>query len=174
MGIFDSGKSAKAAPGSMTARTVSQPGSSDSGTVESKHMASTIIGPNSKITGEIWSDENILINGQVEGKIRSSKVLIIGKRGNVKAELEADIVSVQGKVSGNCSASSKVEITSTGSIFGNIEAPAIAVAEGAIFRGASKMKGDTTTAKPPLPAQGAHPKVSAPLPKDRQTHDQIK
>ena len=53
--------------------------------------------------------------------------------------LEAQVLTVRGTVRGDCEASTKVEITATGRVFGNIAARAIVVAEGATFRGASKM-----------------------------------
>ncbi|MFQ5791124.1 MAG: polymer-forming cytoskeletal protein [Acidobacteriota bacterium] len=99
----------------------------------------TLIGPNATIKGEVISTDNIQIEGRVEGKIKSTKLLIIGEKGQVNAEVQAERVSIRGRLEGDCSASNKVEITSTGKVFGNISAPLIAVAEGAVFRGASKM-----------------------------------
>ncbi len=163
MGIFGGGKSEKPAASTTTRPSVSQPVSSNALSAKSRAAAPTVIGRNAKITGEISSDEDMLIEGRVDGKIRSSKLLIIGESGDVKADLEAEIVSVRGTVNGNCSATGKVEIASTGSVFGNIEAPAIAVAEGATFRGASKTSDKTRRAKPPRPSPAAPP-ISASSP----------
>ena len=101
--------------------------------------ARTLIGPETVITGELNTSEVVQIEGCVEGKIKSRGLVVIGEAGRVKAEIEADNVSIRGKLEGDCAAKSKVEITSTGKVFGNLRAPRIAVAEGAIFRGASQM-----------------------------------
>ena len=90
---------------------------------------------------------------------KSAKQVVIGEKGQLQAEVEAQIVTIRGKLEGDCSASSKVEITGTGKVYGNISAPRIAVAEGAIFRGASNMTVEQTPAastthdhrKPPPP-----------------------
>ncbi len=101
--------------------------------------ARTLIGAETVITGELNTSEVVQIEGRVEGKIKSSGLVVIGEAGRVKAEIEADNVTIRGKLEGDCTAKNKVEITRTGKVFGNLRAPRIAVAEGAIFRGASQM-----------------------------------
>ena len=104
--------------------------------------AATFIGPAAQIKGELISSDTVQIDGTVEGKIKSTKLVVIGEKGKVQAEIEAQTVSIRGKLEGNCVASGKVEITGTGQVYGNISAPRIAVAEGAVFRGASNMTSD--------------------------------
>lgn len=99
----------------------------------------TVIGKDAIVKGELSSDTDMLIEGRVEGKIHGKHRVVIGESGSVHAEVHADVVSVRGEVHGDCEATKKVEITSTGKVFGNISAEAIVVAEGATFRGASKM-----------------------------------
>lgn len=99
----------------------------------------TFIGPAAQINGELVSSDNLHIEGKIEGKVKSSKQIVIGEKGQVQAEVEAELVSIRGKLEGNCVASNKVEITSSGKVYGNISAPRIVVAEGAVFRGASNM-----------------------------------
>jgi cytoskeletal protein CcmA (bactofilin family) len=101
--------------------------------------APTIIGKDALIKGEISSSTDMLIEGRVEGQVHGAKRVIIGETGDVAARVEAQIVTVRGTVRGDCEGSNKVEITSTGKVFGNIASRAIVVAEGATFRGASKM-----------------------------------
>ena len=119
----------------------------------------TVIGKDAVIKGELTSQNDILIEGRVEGKIRGAHRVVIGESGNVKAQVHASIVSVRGEVHGDCEASKKIEITATGKVFGNISAEAIVVAEGATFRGSSRMtkpsqpkpveaKGTTTSRRP--------------------------
>lgn len=99
----------------------------------------TVIGKDAIVKGELLSQTDMLIEGRVEGKIQGKHRVVIGESGNVHAQVHADVVSVRGEVHGDCEATKKVEITATGKVFGNISAEAIVVAEGATFRGASKM-----------------------------------
>jgi cytoskeletal protein CcmA (bactofilin family) len=80
----------------------------------------------------------MLIEGRVEGEIHGTRV-IVGESGDVQANIAAQVLTVRGTVKGNCEGSKKVEITSTGKVFGDITSRAIVVTEGATFRGASKM-----------------------------------
>jgi len=108
----------------------------------------TIIGKDTLIKGEIASQSDMLIEGRVEGKIEGAQRVVIGQDGNVNAQVHATIITVCGQVHGDCEASRKVEITTTGKVFGNITAQTIVVAEGATFRGSSKMIKPTSQPKP--------------------------
>ena len=108
----------------------------------------TLIGPQAQIKGELISSDTVQIEGVVEGKIKSTKQVVIGEKGNVHAEIEAQTVSIRGKLEGDCVATGKVEITGTGQVYGNISSPRIAVAEGAVFRGASNMTSEQATTSP--------------------------
>ncbi len=99
----------------------------------------TLIGAKTIISGELNTSEVLQIEGRVEGKIKSSGMVVIGEVGRVKAKIEAANVSIRGKLEGDCTASDKVELTRTGKVFGNLRAPRIAVAEGAIFQGSGQM-----------------------------------
>lgn len=103
----------------------------------------TVIGKDALIKGELTSKNDIVIEGRVEGTVQGGRRVVIGETGNVHANISATVVSIRGEVHGDCTASDKIEITETGRMFGNIAAKTIRVAEGATFRGSSKM------AKPP-------------------------
>ncbi len=100
----------------------------------------TIIGKTLIIDGEVKSDEDVIIEGKVNGKVEVGKTLTIGKHGHVNAEIKARIVRIVGKVEGNVEAGYKVEIVPNGHLTGNIKAPKIVIAEGAIFKGNVDMK----------------------------------
>jgi len=104
----------------------------------SSSEAPTVIGKDAHIKGELRSSSDMIIEGRVEGEIHGTRV-IVGESGDVQARIEAQVLTVRGTVRGDCEASKKVEITATGKVFGNIASRAIVVAEGATFRGASKM-----------------------------------
>ena len=99
------------------------------------------IGKSVVIKGELNGSEDLTIEGQVEGKIElRDHVLTIGPNGKIKAELHAKAVVVLGEVTGNVSASEKVDIRENGSVDGDITAPRVAIAEGAHFRGSVDMQ----------------------------------
>ena len=103
--------------------------------------SSCVIGPKTKISGEISGDEDVLVEGQIEGEIRISRDLRVGAGGIVKAKVAAQSIIVSGEVVGDCEATGRVELQSTGKLTGNIRAPKIVIAEGAMFRGNSDMSG---------------------------------
>jgi cytoskeletal protein CcmA (bactofilin family) len=98
-----------------------------------------VIGSKTTFKGEITGDEDILIEGRVEGQVRISRDLRVGPTGVVKATIDAQSVVVSGEVIGDCSAVSRVEIQASGKLTGNIRAPKIVIAEGAMFKGNSDM-----------------------------------
>jgi cytoskeletal protein CcmA (bactofilin family) len=100
-----------------------------------------VLGANTTIKGEILGDEDVVIEGTVEGQIRIGRELRIGQGGKVRASVSAQSVVVSGEMQGDCEAHTRVEIQATGRLIGNIRAPKIVIAEGAVFRGNSDMSG---------------------------------
>ena len=100
-----------------------------------------VLGANTTVKGEILGDEDVVIEGTVEGSIRIGRELRIGQGGKVKATVSAQSVVVSGEMQGDCEAHTRVEIQATGRLIGNIRAPKIVIAEGAVFRGNSDMSG---------------------------------
>ena len=120
----------------------------------SHHMEKDIvnIGKSVVIKGELNGSEDLTIEGHVEGTIQlKENVLTIGPNGRIKAQVFAKSVIVLGEVTGNVTASDKVDIRDNGSVDGDIIAPRVAIAEGAHFRGSVDMQrkgGPTPAAKP--------------------------
>jgi len=100
-----------------------------------------VIGAKTTVKGEITGDEDVLIEGSVEGQIRVNKSLRVGSGGSVKATVEAENIVVSGEVQGDLSATQRVEIQASGRVTGNVKAPKIVIAEGAMFKGNSDMSG---------------------------------
>src|SRR5687767_14229757 len=99
------------------------------------------IGESVIIKGELNGSEDLAIEGQVEGKIElRQNVLTIGPNGKIKAQVFAKSVVILGEVTGNVTATEKVEIRDNGSVDGDIAAPRVAIAEGAHFRGSIDMQ----------------------------------
>jgi cytoskeletal protein CcmA (bactofilin family) len=99
------------------------------------------IGKSVVIKGELNGSEDLTIEGHVEGKIElRQNVLTIGPNGRINAQVFAKSVVVLGEVTGNVTASEKVDIRDNGSVDGDIAAPRVAIAEGAHFRGSIDMQ----------------------------------
>jgi len=118
------------------------------------------IGKSIVFKGELTGDEDLEIDGQVEGNIQlPSHTLTIGAHGKVKAEILAKCVQVVGRVAGNIQATERVEVQASGIVEGDIRAPRLLVQEGAVVNGAidmSKREGAAATPRP-----GAKPDVHA-------------
>jgi cytoskeletal protein CcmA (bactofilin family) len=112
------------------------------------------IGTSVVIKGELNGSEDLTIEGQVEGTIQLlDHVLTIGPNGRIKAHVFAKAVIVLGEVTGNVTASEKVDIRDNGSVDGDIVAPRVAIAEGAHFRGSVDMHpGRSVAAESPSPS----------------------
>jgi cytoskeletal protein CcmA (bactofilin family) len=99
------------------------------------------IGKSVVIKGELSGSEDLTIEGQVDGKIElRQNILTIGPNGKIKAQVFAKSVVILGEVTGNVTASEKVDIRDNGSVDGDIAAPRVAIAEGAHFRGSIDMQ----------------------------------
>lgn len=96
----------------------------------------TFLGRSVAVRGQFSGNENLLIEGQVEGTITlEDNTVTVGTNGQVKAEVHARQVIVLGAVTGNISAQEKVEIRRSGHVVGDILSGAVAIEEGAYFKG---------------------------------------
>jgi cytoskeletal protein CcmA (bactofilin family) len=99
------------------------------------------IGKSVSIKGEVTGEEDLTIEGRVEGRIKlKDHNLVIGPYGTIKGEISARNLTVNGCVAGNISAGHLVEIKASGSVVGDIEASHISIAEGAHFKGSVDLR----------------------------------
>jgi cytoskeletal protein CcmA (bactofilin family) len=111
------------------------------------------IGKSITISGDLTGEEDLVIEGKVEGKVTlPNSQLTIGANGAIKAEVQAKSVVVIGRVSGNVRGTERVEIQATGIVEGDVVAPRLIVAEGAVVNGSIQM-----TSKPGAAAQTPPP-----------------
>jgi cytoskeletal protein CcmA (bactofilin family) len=126
------------------------------------------IGKSVIIKGELNGSEDLTIEGAVEGKIElRQNILTIGPNGKIKAQVFAKSVVILGEVTGNVTASEKVDIRDNGSVDGDITAPRVAIAEGAHFRGSIDMQragGKPGEAKSDKDKDKTEQKAAAPTP----------
>ena len=98
------------------------------------------IGQSVQIKGELTGQEDLVIDGRIEGKISlKGHQLTIGPNGRIEAEVHAKSVQINGEVTGNVIADDKVEISPSGSVQGDITAPRVALADGSSFKGSIDM-----------------------------------
>jgi len=111
------------------------------------------IGKSITINGDLTGEEDLVIEGKVEGKVTlPNSQLTFGANGTIKAEVQAKSVVVIGRVSGNVRGTERVEIQATGIVEGDVIAPRLIVAEGAVVNGSIQMtsKPGAAAANPPL------------------------
>jgi len=100
-------------------------------TAEFAHIGKSVI-----IKGELSCSEDLYVDGQVEGSIElSGNRLIIGPHGQVRANVNAKGVIVQGKLEGNIRTSERAELTKSAVVTGDIVTQRVAIEEGAYFKG---------------------------------------
>jgi cytoskeletal protein CcmA (bactofilin family) len=102
---------------------------------------SSLIGNTLLIKGEVFSEDEILIEGKIQGRINVKNRVIIGVNGNVEADIEAREVVIKGKVTGNVKGGQRVEIVPAGVLHGNINSPRVVIADSGVFEGNIEMHG---------------------------------
>jgi cytoskeletal protein CcmA (bactofilin family) len=117
------------------------------------------IGASLEIKGRITADEDLQIDGKVEGpvSIRGHR-LTIGRSGQLNSEVTSRELVVFGKVTGNINATDRVEIKKDGAVIGDIQTTRISIEDGAIFKG--RIEIDRPGSKPapaPVPALRPEP-----------------
>tara|TARA_B110001452_G_scaffold283_2_gene259 strand:- start:4064 stop:4552 length:489 start_codon:yes stop_codon:yes gene_type:complete len=100
----------------------------------------TMIGAGVKVVGQITSDEDLFIEGKLEGTVLAvNQEVRIGKSGRLKANITAGIVRIDGMVKGDVSGIEQIVISKTGNVLGNILSPRITLEDGAKFKGSIEM-----------------------------------
>lgn len=108
----------------------------------------TIIGTGVTVRGNLHSESDITIDGQLNGDIKTTGDVTIGMNGRVTANIQGANVSVAGNLTGNIKASGEVSIRETGHVEGDITAMGLAISSGAVFIGRSIMEAPPTLAEP--------------------------
>lgn len=101
------------------------------------------LGEGIQFTGEVTCAGTLRVDGCLEGQIVRSELLVVGERGEVRAEIEVGRLVVSGHVKGNITARQRVELLGASRVTGTIRTPCMVVAEGAILDGKCEMAGAT-------------------------------
>ena len=108
------------------------------------------------ITGHIQGDEDLQIDGRINGILTLKKSLNVSKGAIVQAHIQAQDVLVSGVIVGDINAQRKIELTPHARVIGNLQAPQVIISEGAQFKGRVDM-GNLEENQEPLPVS---PKMS--------------
>jgi cytoskeletal protein CcmA (bactofilin family) len=93
----------------------------------------------SRVTGQLSFQGSANIDGCVDGEIRCQGTLTVGEGAEVKARISGDTVIIRGRVDGNVTGNTKVELTAPARVYGNIHTPRLVIAEGVVFDGDCSM-----------------------------------
>ena len=105
----------------------------------------TFIGEASEFEGSLRGKDHYFVAGKVIGKSELGGILYLDEGGVWQGNISAEVVIIAGTVEGNITAKDKIELTDSGRVKGNLAAPAIAMAEGAVFDGKVTMKEASVT-----------------------------
>ena len=114
---------------------------------------STVIGKSVIIRGELSGNEDLYIDGDVEGTVTLPESrLTVGPNARVRADLSAREVVIFGHLTGNVQATGRVELRQSALVKGDILAGRLSIEESAILTGRVELKGTSETPKPAAPA----------------------
>ena len=97
-----------------------------------------------EITGDLTFKGSFRIDGRFKGKVTSGSTLIIGDNGKVEADIKVTHIIIGGEIKGNIQATDRVEINSTGRVFGTIISPKLIVDEGAYLEATCQTSNNVT------------------------------
>src|SRR5690554_5544214 len=102
-----------------------------------------VLGATIKIKGDITGDEDLMIEGQVDGSVTlNSHELTVGRTGRVHADVSAKVIRIDGEVQGDITSREKVVLSSTSNTKGNIITPKMTLEEGARFKGSIDIRSE--------------------------------
>lgn len=136
--------------------------------VESNRSGAAI-GPSISIKGDLSGDEDVVIQGRIEGKVilRENNVTV-DKSGLVKADIYGKLIMVEGEVEGNLFGQDQIVVRSSGKVRGNLSAPRISIEDGARFKGNIDM-GNTSDKPRAISSMESKPSPFSP-PSSARTH----
>jgi len=111
------------------------------------------IGPSITIRGDVTGDEDLLIQGRIEGTVDLKQHNVtVGPEGRVKADLKGRTVTIEGEVDGDVRGQEQVALRASSKVNGDIVAPRVVLEDGASFLGSIDMSGKAPTAAPQTPS----------------------
>jgi len=105
------------------------------GSEKSSKEVETIIGPSVKVEGNFTGEGNVIVEGILNGTLKTNHSLKVGNNAKIKADVEATNAFISGEVRGNVKIKEKIILTSSAKLMGNLEAKVLVVEEGALLNG---------------------------------------
>ena len=135
------------APRPMTASTPApSPAPTSANEPPRRSSTNATIGPSIFIKGDLSGEEDLVIEGRVEGKVDlKQNNVTIGKNGRVRADVFGKVVIIEGEVDGNVFAREQAILRQAGAIRGNITAPRVMLEDGSRFKGSIDMEAPKET-----------------------------
>jgi cytoskeletal protein CcmA (bactofilin family) len=109
----------------------------------------TILGKGSAFDGKLTFEGAVRIDGEFSGEIRTQGTLIVGESAEVKAQINAARIVIEGVVRGDITASEAIEIHAPARVYGNLATPALEIQRGSVFEGNCQMETQTQVATSP-------------------------
>jgi len=97
--------------------------------------AETIIGESVQVKGHFESNGNIIINGSLEGDIKTKGAILVGEKSKINANIEAEEMVIKGEINGNLKINGYLSIKELAKIIGDIECVQISIEKGAEING---------------------------------------
>ena len=102
-------------------------------------MEQTIVSPNLTIEGEITSDEQVVVQGTVRGKLSGEQTVVVEQDALVEADVTGSVVVVAGTITGDVTADDRVDLQAGGKLIGDVKTARLTIADGASFKGSVDM-----------------------------------
>ena len=133
-----------------------------------------MIGPSIKIKGEVTGDEDLVIQGSVDGTISlKAHAVSVGESGKVSADINAKSVKIDGEVNGDITGTENVMVSKLGNVRGNIISPRVTLEDGAVFKGSIDMDPGETATRAPAASTRAAAKEPSNFPPQGDTGAQL-
>src|SRR4051794_33935503 len=111
----------------------------------------SVFGPTLRFKGELKAQEDLKIEGRIEGTIQHQQRIVVGAKGEVVATVSASAIDVEGKVQGDMHAKKSIKVNSSAVVRGNLRAPSVSITEGANFNGGVTMESNARSSGPSTP-----------------------
>jgi cytoskeletal protein CcmA (bactofilin family) len=115
-------------------------GNKKASTTDIIDQVETVIGKDTQFKGTINAKGSVRIDGQFEGEVITTADVVVGDTGRITAQVKGRNALVAGVITGNCEISDKLELLSSGKIFGDIKVGTLIIGEGAVFKGGCIMQ----------------------------------
>jgi len=119
----------------------------------SAHAGTTVIAAGSRLVGDLTLSDNLHVDGQLEGSVRSESEVAIGQSGRIDGDLQAEHIVISGSFEGSIDAQ-RLEIVAGGRVDGDVTVAQLVIEPGALFNGNSRIREPEKPAASDQPAPG--------------------